>query len=507
MFKWVRELRDSLERGRRFVTHDVWHIGRPGEPAPQGFIIKHIRVTIVLAQNLVQDALLLRASALTFATALSIVPLLIFMFAIVQAIDLDQEIYRYMSGHLVEDDAEFPREPDESFLREGVIDLLMMRANGNEAGNGEEDGEGDELGETLAAILAYAEERADFQTLGLAGLGFILATLFGLMKNIESSFNKIWGLKSSRGYFRKIADYLVLLLLMPFVVIPVITLFAILESEVLMAQLGPFSALLRGFQYVIVWASFTALYYFVPNTRVVFRYALIAGILAGTLWYLVSMGYVKFQFGLARYNIIYTSYFAVPMLLMWVYASWVVVLSGAELTFAYQNEKTFAMERYAEGASQAYREATGLRAMIEIGHRFEHGQPPLSTLEAAEAWNVPSRLINETLDILQDAGLVTQCVLPDFHPNDPPRYQPACSLDRITVSNVILALREAGRDPSELRQDQRFNALLDEINAGRDGTMERTIGELVRSRQYVPLALESPETFSTRDASAKPHRA
>ncbi len=479
------------------MTHDVWHIGRPGDAASHGFIIKHIRVAIILVQNLVQDALLLRASALTFATALSIVPFFIFMFAIVQTIELDRHIYQYMSTHLVRGETELDEDPDESFLREGVIDLLLMRVDNDEAI--ETDAEAnDEVGETVSAILAYAEERADFQTLGLAGLVFVLATLFGLMKNIESSFNQIWGLKSTRGWYRKFADYLVLLIMLPFAVATVISLFAILESEVLMEQLGPFSAALRGAQYVIVWAGFTALYYYVPNTRVVFRYALIAGILAGTLWYLVSMGYVKFQFGLARYNLIYTSYFAVPLLLMWVYASWVVVLSGAELTFAYQNEKTFAMERFAAGSSQAYREAVGLRAMIDIGHRFENGMPPLSPLEGAQAWNVPSRLLNETLDELLQAGLVVRCAVPNERSNDPPRYQPAMSLDRIRVGDVIRALRESGRDPSDLRNDERFRPLLQLVNAGQDGIMERSIGDLVRENRYAPLALEGPDEFAAR---------
>ena len=503
MIRWIRELWDALERGRRFVTHDVWHIGRPGEPASHGFIIKHIRVAILLVQNLVQDALLLRASALTFATALSIVPFFIFMFAIVQTLEVDRHIYTYMSDHLVRGEAEIDADPDESFLREGVIDLLMMRINGNGEEVDADLEDNDELGETINMILSYAEERADFQTLGLAGLGFILATLFGLMKNIESSFNQIWGTKSGRGWYRKFADYLVLLIMLPFAVATVISLFAILESEVLMEQLGPLSAVLRGAQYVIVWAGFTALYYFVPNTRVVFRYALIAGILAGTLWYLVSMGYVKFQFGLARYNLIYTSYFAVPLLLMWVYASWVVVLSGAELTFAYQNEKTFAMERFASGSSQAYREAVGLRAMIDIGHRFENGMPPLSPLEGAHAWNVPSRLLNETLDELLSAGLLVRCSVPNERANDPPRYQPAMSLDRIRVGDVIGALRESGREPSDLRQDERFRPLLQLVNGGQDGIMERSIGDLVRENRYVPLALESPEAHASREAGQR----
>ncbi len=497
MFKWIRELIEALHRGRRFVTHDVWHIGRPGDPVPEGFIIKHIRVAVLLVQNIIQDALLLRASALTFATALSIVPFLLFAFALIQWLNLDHEMYSYLAGQVMEGE-ENGEDLNDAFIREQVRDFLLM---------GPEDpglnGEGGELGQTFDALLTFAEERADPRTIGLGGFAFILATLFGLMMNIEKSFNKIWGLKQTRSRYRMFTDYFVLLVLLVVVIVGVLSLFAVLESEAIRDRLGPFAFALRGVQFGVICLAFTAMYYFVPNTRVVLRYAFIAGVLAGLLWLLVSLGYVKFQFGMARYSLIYTSYFTVPLLLMWMYASWVVVLAGAELTFAYQNEKTFAMERYAAGTSQAYREALGLRAMLDICHRFENGLPPLATLEAAQSWNVPSRLLNETLDQLQEAGLVTRCAPESDWAHEPPRYQPGRSVARITVGDVIRVLRETGRDPSDLRHDERFKPLLERIHGGSSGIMEVTLGELIRQQEYTPLALEGPDGGEGADA-AKP---
>jgi membrane protein len=82
----------ALQRGQRFVTHDVWHVGRPGEEIPHGFVIKHIRVVILLFKNVVQDDLLLRASALTFATTLALVPFLAIMFLVIQTFHLDENM-------------------------------------------------------------------------------------------------------------------------------------------------------------------------------------------------------------------------------------------------------------------------------------------------------------------------------------------------------------------------------------------------------------------------------
>jgi membrane protein len=163
----------------------------------------------------------------------------------------------------------------------------------------------------------------------------------------------------------------------------------------------------------------------------------------------------------------------VPVLLMWIYSSWLVLLFGAELAFAYQNEKTFAMERLAEGASYAYREALGFWTMIELGKRFDAGQPSLSAEEAAKLWNVPLRLLNDTLSLLEDAHLVVRSA------TNPPTYQPGRSLDRITVEEVGACFRESGRDPSALRQSPVLIAVLAKLMRQPDGAKVLTVRDIV----------------------------
>ena len=97
MIQFLRDSLDALQRGRRFVAHDVWKIGLPGEEIPHGFIIKHIREAILLMKGLVRDDLLLRASALTFATILSIVPFLAIMFFVIQTFNVGEAISDVLS--------------------------------------------------------------------------------------------------------------------------------------------------------------------------------------------------------------------------------------------------------------------------------------------------------------------------------------------------------------------------------------------------------------------------
>jgi membrane protein len=221
-----------------------------------------------------------------------------------------------------------------------------------------------------------------------------------------------------------------------------------------------------------VWLGFAALYSIVPNTRVRLRYALLGGVVAGTMWSFLTWFYIAFQYGLSKYSLLYSTFAQFPVLLMWVYFSWVIVLFGAELTFAYQNEKTFALERHADRASYAYREALGLRTMLDIARRFEWGIVGLAAEEAAREWNVPLRLLNAILDEFQKARLVTSST------GDPTRYTPGRPLDKIRVADVVNALREAGCDPTALREDEAFRPLLEHLNSPRDGFLELTLNEL-----------------------------
>jgi hypothetical protein len=100
MKRWWTDFFAALRRGHRFVTRDVWHIGMPGEQIPHGFIIKNVRVVILLVRGVTDETLLLRASALTFATILFLVPFLAFMFAFIQTFNLGDQVYSQMSETL-----------------------------------------------------------------------------------------------------------------------------------------------------------------------------------------------------------------------------------------------------------------------------------------------------------------------------------------------------------------------------------------------------------------------
>ena len=502
MNKLIREAIEAFARGRKFVNHDVWHVGLPGAEIPQGFARKQVRVAILLARGIIEETLLLRATALTFATMLFIVPFLILMFSFIQMFNLGEGVYEAASLKV------------NSFL--GMMLNTGAKAGADQSteqsadeGEGEGDGEGDGEGEEKGASVTNDELRnriitmlmtvvpkglideskgqdpvkflvglaenvsTNSQTLGVTALLFLLSTILGFMRNVQNSFNSIWGVQRTKSFLRTISDYFLITLLLPFVVAGVLGVSAALASETITSNLGYFlHYLLRGGQFFTIFFAFSLLYLFVPNTRVKPHYALLGGFIASLLWIFCSWAYVHFQFGLAKNNLFFSGFATVPLLLMWIYVSWLILLFGALLTYAFQNEKTFAMERLAEHASYAYREAVAVRTAVDMARRFKQGLPGLSVQATAGAWNVPTRLLNETLGCLIDAKLATACA------TEPVTYQPARPPESTRVSEIVRAVREAGQDPSLLRDEEAYRPLYMGLANAESAYLESTLNAL-----------------------------
>ena len=147
----------------------------------------------------------------------------------------------------------------------------------------------------------------------LAGIGLVVLiwSVMQVLNNIESSFNAIWEVKKSRTFFRKLSDYLSIMLIGPLLIIVSSSIMlyittrvqSVTESISMFQALSPvIQVLLRIVPYVVIWLLFTLVYIILPNTRVIFKYALIAGILAGTGFQVVQWAYIHFQIGVSKYQ-------------------------------------------------------------------------------------------------------------------------------------------------------------------------------------------------------------
>ena len=350
-----------------FFKNDIWRIRSSRLPRGKSFFLNLLRVVILSIRGFDEDKCQLRASALTFYSLISIVPVLAMAFGIAKGFGFEKVL--------------------EAQLRE--------KLSGHE--------------EILNNVIAFSHSLLQNTQGGLiAGVGLVMLfwAVLKVLGHIEYSFNDIWGVKQQRSLSRKFADYLSLMLVCPVMLILSggVTVFITTQVELILekfAILGGFSPIvffiLEGLPYTMMWGLFTFLYLFMPNTKVRFASAFIAGILAGTIFQAVQWGYITFQVGVVKYNAIYGSFAALPLFLVWLQASWLIVLYGAEFAFAYQNVDTYEYEPDALAASRRLRILLSLQIAQHLVKNFSCGQRPLSAREISNQMEMPIRFVNDLL--------------------------------------------------------------------------------------------------------------
>jgi membrane protein len=272
--------------------------------------------------------------------------------------------------------------------------------------------------------------------------------VLALLSNVEENFNHIWGAKETRPLFRRFSDYFSVLVLGPLFLLLAISMTTTLEShgfvQTLLEQafVGEIIYLLfRLLPYVMMWLVFFFLYIFMPNVRVNYRAALVGGILGGTLWQLAQWGYVTFQFGVSRYNAIYGTMAALPILMVWIYISWLIVLFGVEVTYAWQNQNTIRREIREGKVNYLSQEMAALSILVVVTRIFCRGERPWDLEQIADSLKLPPKLSRKMVEILVQLGFLSEVRLDG---GEESAYQPARSPERTTVYEVWRSLREDG---------------------------------------------------------------
>jgi len=271
-----------------------------------------------------------------------------------------------------------------------------------------------------------------------------------LLNHIESSFNHIWQIKSSRPWMRKFTDYLTIMLIAPVFIIlsSSITVFIstglnefISKAPILDFFKPVISFLFKFAPYFITWTTLTILFIIMPNAKVKFIPALVSAIIAGTILQGIQWLYIDLQFGITKLSAIYGSFAAIPLFILWMQSSWIVVLLGAEISFANQNISRYEMESEALNISNYQKRALVLMIMHMIIQNFTLGEKPISAEYIAANLKIPVRLARDILQDLSSANLVSI-----IHENEQKErlYQPAIDVNRLTVSYVISRLDKRG---------------------------------------------------------------
>jgi membrane protein len=406
-----------------FLAGDLWRKELGSLSTLRALGYKGLRVLYLTLRGFHLDRCLLRASALTFMTGLSIVPLLAFVFAVAKGLGAYDVL-----------------------LNDVIRPLLDQHLGGGVEGAAAIAG-GSEVRDALEQVLLLVQNTR-VGSLGTFGLAILVYTVVKLLGSIEHTFNEIWGVHKSRSILRRLSNYLSIIVVVPILLTTAAAVTTSLQSQSILdyasrtlgldllvtyyARFGPF---------VAVWIGFTFVYMFMPNTRVRPSSAILGGLIGGALWQLAQVLHLRFQVGVANYNAIYSTFAALPIFMFWLYLSWTTVLLGAEVACAHQGEPVFRQVMRARNQDPAYLEAVAVRAMGRVAVTFLAGKPPLRVSVLAQELGVPERSVDDVLERLRDSGLVSLGEDPE---GASPEVLPARDLSHIRLQDILDSLRGGG---------------------------------------------------------------
>jgi membrane protein len=374
-----------------------------------------LKIVFMVGRDFIDKLVKLQAMALAFKTLLSLAPLLAVIFSLLKAFGVHNRM--------------------EPALAEALAPL------------------GDK-GQEITAHLIDFVNKMSAGALGSVGLVTLLITVLSLMGTIEEAFNHIWRVRSPRKLARRFSDYLSAILVGPVLVFAAVTITATLQNNVIVQALLSLHAvgtvillLLRLVPYFALWGAFSFVYMFIPNTRVHLRSALIGGLVAAILWQTVGWGFAVFVASSTRYYVIYSSFAILLLFLLWLHVGWVIVLLGAQVTYAHQHIHYFSAD-HDLAQSPAGREKLALKIMLLIGRNFRRGLDPLDMTEIAAQLGVPAGVVKDFISMFTEVKLLRLLADPDTSVlgRDPAT---------ITIKEILDCVRNSGKivHPPAMRQE------------------------------------------------------
>jgi len=315
-----------------------------------------------LRQRFREDRLGLTASSLTFTTLISLVPLVTVMLALFTAFPMF---------------AKFQDALQKYFLQTLVPDSIARPV--------------------LGALTQFA---AKANRLGGFGLVVLLFTAVTLMLTIDRTLNGIWRVRKPRPIAQRVLIYWAAVTLGPLLlgVSLTFTSYAISASKGLVADIpGGVSIILNALQFLLLSGAIAGLFHYVPNTHVRWRHALAGGVFVAAGFELAKRGLGWYLSSVPTYATVYGAFATVPILLIWMYLGWVIVLLGAVVA-AYAPSLQMRVVRRPAVPGYRFELAVGmLRELSNARTGTRHG---LSAAKLSENLRTDPLQIEPLLDIL-----------------------------------------------------------------------------------------------------------
>jgi len=400
------------QRIRQFLFHDLWHADTNLLPKYKAVAYTLMKIGSVSYDEWVKGRLVYRASALTYFTLLSIVPILALCFGISKGFGLEASLNAWLQQHL------------------------------------------DWAGDALPTIMNFTNSLLANTKGGLiAGVGFLflLYSVVNMFSHIELALNDIRHIELPRTWVRCFTDYLAMMILTPIflIVSSSVTFYLFTTIDSVTAQ-TEISGLVRFFfslvPLLMSWILFACMYIIMPNAKVKLTPTIIASIIAGTGFQLLQFVYIQFQVGVTRYNAIYGSFAALPLLLIFLYYTWIIFLLGANIAYAIEHIKRIEIERSTVSLSMRKQKIAYLFIIYTIVKGFETRQEPSTISALAKTVKLPEHIIQTMLRELTEVQILSEVMLSPSSTG----YQPAFDIQQMTMGVLMETIEKDIHNESDL---------------------------------------------------------
>ena len=423
---------------------------------------RFVRAVLLVLHGFRGEAITLRASALTYLTLLSLVPLLAVVYSVIDLFTGEAQVHDRVQGYI-----------------------------NAQLGIG--------AGAAIAGAVTTFTNKATIQTLGAIGFMALLLSVLSLLWNIESAFNHIYAVKKPRSVVERLLKYWSFLTLGPvFLTLSLYVTWTITRMQEAHGQAGHsevLHALAALSSIAITYAGLAFLYKVIPNARVRLRSALSAAFAAGTIWEIAKFLFAWASSRMVQVHKIYGSVAVLPITLTWIYISWVIALVGCRLCFALDASRK--PDPHPLLRSAAAREAFTARLMIALVqlHAERKGRIRIGAL--CREIEASRRMVREGLLALSAGGLAIEAKQGGWVPGRDPAH--------ITLAQVRTAARATLSYPAQ-EPDEVAAAVAQALSVA-DGAassaLSESVASFVRRLEAAPGA-HQPAQQATPEPAARP---
>ena len=408
----------------RFVRYDMW---RRTTTEFDGFFQRLgyaiIRTIVLVARGFGSKNLNDKAKSLTYSLIFAVVPILAMVVAVAKGF--------------------------------GVVDVIEHQLNASFLG------ETNMVPTIMQMVDRYLSTAQGGMFVGI-GLIVLLWAVYSFFQSVETAFNKIWNVQKSRSVLHQVTTYIAILVLIPVLIVcsAGISIFLHATMSGLLSEDGSLHEFIHNggattLQFGICWLLFTGMYIAIPNTKVHFLSALIPGVIMGSLFQVLQMLSVYLIAMLGRTSIVYGAFATIPILMTWLQYTSLLILIGAEMSYAIQNNEEFEYEADLKKMSRRYKDFIMLYLLSIIVRRFEADEAPLTAHELAIRDYLPIRLVNQLLGRMVETGILREVYVEG---KEEKTYQPALDTHKITCGMVVERIESQGtelflQNPSPEMQD------------------------------------------------------